>query len=46
METSSNSFTAVALPGTTSRIDRISQDVDVVTARINYKWGGPIIAKY
>jgi outer membrane immunogenic protein len=30
----------------TSRIDRISQDVDVVTARINYKWGGPVIAKY
>ncbi|WP_441241707.1 outer membrane protein [Tardiphaga sp. 768_D3_N2_1] len=25
---------------------RISQDVDVVTARINYKWGGPVIAKY
>ena len=45
METSSNSFTAVTLP-VTSRIDRISQDVDVVTARINYKWGGPVIAKY
>ena len=26
--------------------DGIRQDVDVVTARINYKFGGPIIAKY
>ncbi|MCC8941537.1 MULTISPECIES: outer membrane protein [Bradyrhizobium] len=25
---------------------RISQDVDVVTVRVNYKWGGPVIAKY
>lgn len=26
--------------------DRISQDVDIVTARINYRFGGPVIAKY
>jgi outer membrane immunogenic protein len=26
--------------------DRISQDVDLVTARLNYKFGGPIVAKY
>ncbi|KRR18186.1 hypothetical protein CQ14_25000 [Bradyrhizobium lablabi] len=26
--------------------DRISQDVDLVTVRVNYKWGGPVIAKY
>ena len=26
--------------------DRIRQDVDLVTARLNYKFGGPIIAKY
>lgn len=26
--------------------DRIRQDVDVVTVRINYKFGGPIVAKY
>ena len=26
--------------------DRVRQDVDVVTARINYKFGGPIVAKY
>jgi outer membrane immunogenic protein len=26
--------------------DRISQDVDLVTARLNYKFGGPAIARY
>jgi outer membrane immunogenic protein len=26
--------------------NRIRQDVDVVTARINYRFGGPIVAKY
>ena len=26
--------------------DRIRQDVDLVTARLNYKFGGPIMAKY
>ncbi|MBR0693496.1 outer membrane protein [Bradyrhizobium lablabi] len=25
---------------------RINQDVDLVTVRVNYKWGGPPIAKY
>jgi outer membrane immunogenic protein len=28
------------------RTDRIRQDVDIVTARISYKFGGPVIAKY
>ena len=32
--------------GTPVRTDRIGQDVDTVMARINYKWGGPVIAKY
>jgi outer membrane immunogenic protein len=32
--------------GTFSRVDRIRQDVDLITARINYRWGGPVIAKY
>jgi outer membrane immunogenic protein len=27
-------------------VDRIRQDLDVVTARINYRFGGPIVAKY
>jgi outer membrane immunogenic protein len=26
--------------------ERIRQDVDVVTVRVNYRWGGPVIAKY
>lgn len=26
--------------------DRIRQDVDLVTARINYRFGGPVVAKY
>lgn len=30
----------------TRSVDRIRQDVDVVTARINYRWGGPVVAKY
>jgi outer membrane immunogenic protein len=27
-------------------VDRIRQDLDVVTARINYRFGGPVVAKY
>jgi len=35
-------------PGTNVFVgtDRIRQDVDLVTVRINYRWGGPVIAKY
>jgi len=29
-----------------SRIERIQQDVDMVTARINYRFGGPVVARY
>ncbi len=25
---------------------RIRQDVDLVTVRVNYRWGGPVVAKY
>jgi outer membrane immunogenic protein len=32
--------------GLISRTDSISQDVDMVTARINYRWGGPVVARY
>jgi len=32
--------------GALVRTDRIGQDVDMVTARINYRFGGPVIAKY
>jgi outer membrane immunogenic protein len=35
-------------PGTTvfTRADNIRQDVDMGTVRVNYRWGGPVIAKY
>ena len=26
--------------------EHISQDIDMVTARINYRFGGPVVAKY
>jgi outer membrane immunogenic protein len=39
-----NSFTFNG--GGFSRTDRIRQDVDIVTARVSYKFGGPVIAKY
>ncbi len=26
--------------------DSIRQDIDMVTVRLNYRWGGPVIAKY
>jgi outer membrane immunogenic protein len=32
--------------GTVYASDRIHQDVDLITARINYRWGGPVVAKY
>jgi outer membrane immunogenic protein len=40
-------FTSVFLvPGLNTRNDSIRQDVDLVTVRVNYRWGGPVIAKY
>jgi outer membrane immunogenic protein len=41
-------FTSVGsfLPGSLFATDRIKQDVDVVTVRVNYRWGGPVVAKY
>jgi len=38
-------FTSVNT-GAVSRVDRIRQDIDMVTARVMYKFGGPVIAKY
>jgi outer membrane immunogenic protein len=32
--------------GILSQTQKIRQDVDLVTLRVNYKWGGPVIAKY
>ena len=44
-----NSFTltAAAAPFVgLSRIDNIRQDVDIGTVRVNYTFGGPLVAKY
>ncbi len=32
--------------GVFSATDRISQDVDIGTVRLNYRFGGPVVAKY
>jgi outer membrane immunogenic protein len=42
MGTRANTFTTPVIAGF-SRVDRISQDVDLVTARINWRFGGPMI---
>lgn len=41
-----NNFTSTVVLGAFSRGDRIQQDVDMVTARISYKFGGAVVAKY
>ena len=41
-----NNFTSTVVPGAFSRGDRIQQDVDIVTARVSYKFGGPVVARY
>jgi outer membrane immunogenic protein len=43
-----NSFSVVN-PIVVGALNRINQDVDMVTLRLNYRfggWGGPVIAKY
>ena len=47
MGTRNKNFTSVFLvPGLNTRNDDIRQDADLVTVRVNYRWGGPVIAKY
>jgi outer membrane immunogenic protein len=46
MGTKTSTFTTIAAPGIFFGTDRIRQDVDLVTVRVNYRWGGPVIAKY
>jgi outer membrane immunogenic protein len=41
-----NQTLAFTGPGVPTTFDNISQDVDLVTARLNYRFGGPIISKY
>jgi outer membrane immunogenic protein len=33
-------------PVNTQAFERIRQDVDTVAVRVNYRWGGPVVAKY
>ena len=44
MGNANNSYTVGPILAATA--NRISQDVDMVTARLNYKFGGPVVAKY
>ena len=46
MGTRTLDFNTAAAPVVFTREDRIKQDVDVVTVRVNYRWGGPVVAKY
>jgi outer membrane immunogenic protein len=47
MGTGSSSFRGVfPVVGANTRSDDIKQDVDLVTVRVNYRWGGPVVAKY
>ena len=46
MGTRTVDFHLTGSPATFSREDRIRQDVDLVTVRVNYRWGGPVISKY
>jgi outer membrane immunogenic protein len=39
-------FTSTITPGLITRQDSIHQDVDLATVRVNYRWGGPVVAKY
>ena len=47
MGNSNNSF-SVANPIVAGAVNRISQDVDMVTIRFNYRfgWGNPVVARY
>jgi outer membrane immunogenic protein len=44
--TISNGVLAGIAAGNVFRTDSIRQDVDIATVRINYRFGGPIVAKY
>jgi outer membrane immunogenic protein len=45
MGSANNSF-SVAIPQVAAAANRISQDVDMLTLRLNYKFGGAVVAKY
>lgn len=41
-----DTFSFAAAPGGVATTNSIGQDVDLVTARINYRFGGPVVARY
>jgi outer membrane immunogenic protein len=45
MGNANNSF-SVANPIVAGAANRIGQDVDLLTLRINYRFGGPVVARY
>jgi outer membrane immunogenic protein len=46
MGTRTLDFYSTTASGVFSREDRIHQDVDIATIRVNYRWGGPVVARY
>jgi outer membrane immunogenic protein len=42
----SRTLDLIAPGGAVFKTDRISQDVDIGLVRLNYRFGGPVIAKY
>jgi outer membrane immunogenic protein len=47
MGTENYNFRGVGVfAGVNTRNDDIKQDADIVTARINYRFGGPAVARY
>ena len=40
------SYTFNDTSGALFSTERIRQDVDLVTVRVNYRWGGPVVARY
>jgi outer membrane immunogenic protein len=46
MGTRNVQLNAVSPGSATSTIDRIREDVDIGTVRVNYSFGGPVVAKY
>ena len=43
MGSRNNNFTLGGIP---TRTDNISQNIDIGTVRLNYRFGGPVVAKY
>ncbi|WP_426442859.1 outer membrane protein [Bradyrhizobium genosp. P] len=41
-----HNYTLVTPGGVNSRNDDVKQDVDLVTVRLNYKFGGPVVGRY